>query len=210
MAQGLHGSISRQKILDTAAELFAKKGFTETTIRELSEAVGFKNSASIYHHFPSKGAVLQQILEDYSEFNINVFDNRDIRGILRKRPTADGVLECLQTSFPSDRAGYYINILCVMLQEQLRNPIVRTYVSEQIILRSEHHTEVIIGILKSLGVIRQDTDPDYWKKVVSSLFYSFASRMMMGIGDSGTDFTGLGMSGLLKRTYEIMFEKSSC
>ena len=49
---------TRQKILDCAIDLFATKGYTETTVRELAAAVGVKE-ASIYNHFSSKNSILE-------------------------------------------------------------------------------------------------------------------------------------------------------
>ena len=197
---------TRQKILVSAAYLFARKGFTETSIRELAEAIDL-NSASLYYHFPSKNAILEQMLEDYSAGNIKVYDEQKITNILRENTTTDGILNCLQTSFPPERAEYYLRVLCVMFQEQLRNPIVRSYMSEHIILRAERKVRTIIDVLKKLGIVHQDTDPDYWMKVTSSLSYSFATRMMLGIGDNAPDFTGNGMAEMHRSTFDLMLEK---
>jgi AcrR family transcriptional regulator len=78
MSNSLQGSPTKQRILDTAADLFAKKGFTETTVRELTKAIGFKNPASIYHHFQSKNAILEHLLNDYTVLNIDIFESVDI------------------------------------------------------------------------------------------------------------------------------------
>ena len=206
MVYGSNENTTKQKILACAAALFAEKGFTETTTRELAEAVGIK-AASLYNHFPSKTAILEHMLEDYRTNNTDIFEDRDVSQILRENPTSEGILTCLQTAFPPDRAEYFLKVLCVLLQEQFRNPIVRCYMSDHFILRSELNAKTIIGVLKELGVIRQDTDPDYWAKASSSLFYSFATRMMLGIGDNSPDFTGMGMAEMLKHTFNIMFEK---
>lgn len=195
---------SKQRILVCAAELFAEKGFTETSIRDLAAAVGMKG-ASIYNHFPSKNAILTYMLEDYSAYNKDIFKDKNISSILRKNPTTDGVLACFHLALPEERAEYYLKILCVLLQEQFRNPIVREYVAEQFILRTELNTKRIIDVLKELGVIRQDTDPDYWMKIASSLFYSFATRFMLGIGDNAPDFHGMDLVEILRYTFDLMF-----
>ena len=147
------------------------------------------------------------MLKDYSAGNIKVFDEQVITDILQKNPTTDGILKCMQTSFPPDRADYFLKVLCVMFQEQLRNPIVRDYMSKHIILRAEMKVRTIIDVLKRLGVVRQDTDPDYWMKITSSISYSFAVRMMLGIGDNMPDFTGRGMAEMHRSTFELLFEK---
>ena len=197
---------TKQKILTCAAILFAEKGFTETTTRELAEAVGIK-AASLYNHFPSKTAILEHMLEDYRIYNTDVFEDRNVSQILRENPTSDGILACLQTHFPPERAEYFLKVLCVLLQEQLRNPIVRSYMSEYFILRSQRNIKKVIDVLQELGVVRQDAESDYWSKVASSLFYAFASRMMLGIGDNAPNFTGMGMVEMLKYTFDMMLEK---
>ena len=200
-------SATKQRILESAAELFSQKGFTETSIRELATAAGLKNPASLYHHFSSKNAILEYMLEEYWKYNTDVFKDKNITQILKENPNSDGVLACLQTSFPTDRAEFFLKVLCVLLQEQLRDPLARSYMCERLILRSERNTKRLIEELKEIGVIRQDTDSDYWAKVASSLFYAFASRMMLGIGDSSPGFSGMSMAELLKHTYDLMFEK---
>ena len=194
---------SRQRILVLAAELFAQKGFTETSIREIAEMVGM-NAASLYYHFPSKNAILEQMLEDYSSGNIYVYDEPRITTILQDKPNTEGILDCMQTAFPPDQAMYFLRVLFVMLQEQLRNPIVRDYISEHIIHRAEMKVRTIVEVLKKLGVVRQDTDPDYWMKVTSSLSYAFAIRMMLGIGDNVPSFTGRGMAEMHRQTFDLL------
>ena len=197
---------TKQKILEIAADLFAEKGFTETSLRELAKAVGVKAS-SIYNYFPSKSSILEYMLEDYSSNNTDIFAERNVSRILSENPSAEGIMECLQLSFPQERMEYYLKVLCVLLQEQLRNPIASSYMSEHVILRAERNTKSIIDTLKELGIFSQNTDHDYWVKVTSSLFYTFSGRMMLGIGDNTPGFTGMGMVDMLRRTFEIMFEK---
>jgi TetR/AcrR family transcriptional regulator, cholesterol catabolism regulator len=54
----------RQLILSTASEMFARKGLRATTVRAIAEAVGVF-SGSLYHHFPSKDAILDEVLTRY-------------------------------------------------------------------------------------------------------------------------------------------------
>ena len=206
MATSSNRNTTKQRILECAAKLFAEKGFTETTTREMALALGL-NSASLYYHFTSKNAILEHMMEDYSTYNTDAFKNKNISQILKENPTTEGILSCLQLSFPPERRDYYIKILCVLLQEQLRNSIVRTYISDNIIQNAERNVGTIINVLKELGFLRLDTDPDYWMKVHSSLMYSFAIRMMLGIGDNAPDFVGMSMAELLRHNYDLMFEK---
>ena len=198
---------SKQKIIHCAVNLFAKKGFTETSIRDLASAAGIKG-ASIYSHFPSKNAILEYILEDYSRHLTTEYKNKDITSILRENPTADGIMASMQLTFPKGLEDFYLKVLCVLMQEQYRNPIVRTFMSKDFILNNELNLKVVMEVLKQLNVIRNDTDPDYWIKIFSSLIYTFSSRVLLGIGDSSPDFSGMGLMDLLKLTFDNML--TSC
>jgi TetR/AcrR family transcriptional regulator, cholesterol catabolism regulator len=54
----------RDQILLTAAELFARKGVGATTVREIADSVGVL-SGSLYHHFESKDAIVDEVLGRY-------------------------------------------------------------------------------------------------------------------------------------------------
>jgi len=51
----------RQRIVDAAVPLFARKGFAGTTTRELAEAAGI-SEALLFRHFPSKEMLYREIL----------------------------------------------------------------------------------------------------------------------------------------------------
>jgi AcrR family transcriptional regulator len=52
-------------MLQAAARLFAQKGFAGTSMEEIGAACGMSGPA-VYKHFPSKGALLAQMLLDIS------------------------------------------------------------------------------------------------------------------------------------------------
>lgn len=52
---------TRRDILDRSLDLFAEHGFYGTSMRQIARAVGVRESA-LYHHFPSKNAILQALL----------------------------------------------------------------------------------------------------------------------------------------------------
>jgi TetR/AcrR family transcriptional regulator, cholesterol catabolism regulator len=54
----------RELILSTAAEMFARKGLRATTVRAIADAVGVL-SGSLYHHFPSKDSIVDEVLTRY-------------------------------------------------------------------------------------------------------------------------------------------------
>ena len=66
----------REQILETAAELFAERGFHGVSVVELGAACGISGPA-LYKHFPSKDALLAEMLVDISERLLRVGRERD-------------------------------------------------------------------------------------------------------------------------------------
>ena len=53
---------TQEKLVAAASELFARKGFGQTGVEEIADAVGI-SEPSIYHHFPSKLDLLFEVLQ---------------------------------------------------------------------------------------------------------------------------------------------------
>ncbi len=51
------GTATRERILDVALDLFTRKGYAETSLREIAEELGF-SKAALYYHFESKQDIL--------------------------------------------------------------------------------------------------------------------------------------------------------
>ena len=77
----------RSELLAIAAGLFARKGFTNTTVRDIADAAGIL-SGSLYHHFDSKESMVDEIL---STFQAELFGQYD--EILRSTDDARTKLE---------------------------------------------------------------------------------------------------------------------
>src|SRR6201991_1412924 len=63
----------RDHLVKLAAELFARKGFQATTVREIADEAGIL-SGSLYHHFDSKESIVDDILSAF--FNELMAANR--------------------------------------------------------------------------------------------------------------------------------------
>ena len=53
---------TKEKILDTALELFSRHGYDGASVRDIARAVGIRAS-SLYNHFPSKRALFDGIVD---------------------------------------------------------------------------------------------------------------------------------------------------
>ena len=73
----------REQILDTAADLFAQRGFHGVSVADLGAACGISGPA-LYKHFPSKDAMLAEMLVSISEELLSV--GRDRRATAAATP----------------------------------------------------------------------------------------------------------------------------
>jgi AcrR family transcriptional regulator len=67
----------QDEILLAALKLFARKGYFNTSLTDIAEAAGIKNSSAIYHHFKNKNMIATQLYANiFDSFNISVDDIR--------------------------------------------------------------------------------------------------------------------------------------
>lgn len=76
---GSNGSDRRGQLLDMAIRLFATKGYTQTTVRDIADEAGIL-SGSLYHHFSSKEAMLDEILRSFLEELLGRFSMIEAEG----------------------------------------------------------------------------------------------------------------------------------
>lgn len=77
---------TKDKIFDTALDLFSKKGYDSVSVRTIASEVGIKES-SIYNHYSSKKDILMSILNYFEEyFKGNPLDDENIRRLLEENP----------------------------------------------------------------------------------------------------------------------------
>jgi AcrR family transcriptional regulator len=77
---------TKDKIFDTALDLFSKKGYDSVSVKTIASEVGIKES-SIYNHYSSKKDILMSILNYFEEyFKGNPLDDENIRKLLEENP----------------------------------------------------------------------------------------------------------------------------
>jgi AcrR family transcriptional regulator len=63
----------RDELLAIAAVLFAERGFRNTTVRDIADAAGIL-SGSLYHHFDSKEAMVDELLDTFQKELFDTFE----------------------------------------------------------------------------------------------------------------------------------------
>ena len=99
---------TRERILAAAAELFAVRGFEGTSTRHIAAAVGIRQP-SLFHHFPTKQAILTELLD--RDLGPAVYRGRRIRAsagsaAARLHAYVAGDVAAL-IGFPFDARGLY-------------------------------------------------------------------------------------------------------
>ncbi len=74
---------TRQQTLDVALDLFAQSGFSGTSMRQIARAVGVRESA-LYHHFPSKLAILDALMKQLGPGRAGILAELDVASMVEK------------------------------------------------------------------------------------------------------------------------------
>ena len=70
---------TQKRILDTAERLFAKEGFEQTSLRQITQEADV-NLASVNYHFGSKKALIQAVVARYMDVFMPALDE-ELRGL---------------------------------------------------------------------------------------------------------------------------------
>ena len=143
----------REEILAIAAELFASKGFKNTTVRDIADAAGIL-SGSLYHHFDSKEAIVDEILSTFQEELFGRYEQ-----ILASSDDARTKLEAgVRTSFEAiDKHPHEVAIFQNEADYLVANFERFAYLND----RNRQSRDFWIALLTSgveSGVLRQDLD----------------------------------------------------
>ena len=175
-------------------DLFAEKGYTETSVRDITAVVGI-NPSSIYNHFSSKEDILLYMLSEFTIIAGVLFDNSTNWQDLDAGVTADGILSVITRNLSFLENEYNFKIMKVLMQEQYRNIIIRNFIL-QLLAGVEHSVANLRAELKRRGIISGDTGSVYWQKYASSVLYAYINRMMLGIGHDSAGYSGMDLKSM--------------
>ena len=136
----------RNQLIDTALQVFAKKGFDKTSVRELAAAAGVAQGL-MYHYFKSKDKLLEAVVERHSFMP----QLKTLLATLQNEPAAQ-VLKAVGKQF-FELLGQKESLMNIFFHETHSHPIVpriwRGIMNEGIILFQNYLDErVRVGELK--------------------------------------------------------------
>jgi AcrR family transcriptional regulator len=152
-------SNAKEAIINTAIDFFSRKGFHETSLRQLSSAVGIKVS-SIYCHFKRKEAILEEILQYYKdELNkIRIPDDRleEVIGGITPAEFLKRGFKKVQSAISTSKMDKIVQILLI---EMYRNPAVREFYIKWYFDENRNSVKSVFNIMKMKGQMK-NYDPE--------------------------------------------------
>jgi AcrR family transcriptional regulator len=122
-SSGKSAAETRKRILSVAANLFAHKGYANTTVRDIAAGLGISNP-SLYHHFPSKADILLELIaEPLACVERAVVAAMQLEGEARTRCIVGGLLDAIESHRTELR--YLREPLLQIILGILQHPIVQ-------------------------------------------------------------------------------------
>jgi AcrR family transcriptional regulator len=182
---------NREKIIRTAVALFAERGFSAVSQREIAATIGIK-AASIYNHFSSKDAILEEIIKRLSrELEEQLRPAYEPKTLIPLRAYVEGISNASDAYFAADANR---NLGMILMREQFSNAVVRKMLYEMMILRPRESMSVYFAKLMDVGMMRAG-DPMFAAKEYHSFFvyefYESALSVDLRPGSGEISFAGI-------------------
>lgn len=157
---------TRQKILDTALELFSEHGYDSVSVGEIAAAVGIK-APSLYNHFPCKQAIFDAIVEatallyerDTDRIDIHVQRAEKDVSLFRsisQEMLFEKVYQIFEYSLHNETICRFRKMMTI---EQFRSPELRALYTHRFVDRLVNYHAEIFRDLMAHGVIGKE-DPE--------------------------------------------------
>lgn len=114
----LDQDVRREQILKGALAVFARKGFTEATNRDIAEEVGIASPGLIYHYYPSKSDLLLAVLTHHTPV-LRLLDNAEELGQKDLQTVLSQVGNAYLDFFENRDS---IALMKILMGEAVRNP----------------------------------------------------------------------------------------
>ena len=132
---------TKELILDVSLKLFSKKGYKETSVRDIAKEVGITQSG-LYNHFKGKDAILETLIDDLmTSAVVKLFENKSIEELA---DSGKKVLRSIATTFKLlsfDKKNEALFKL--LMQELYKNSTIRG-------IYNEHFYQVNVQKLSSI------------------------------------------------------------
>lgn len=162
---------TREKILETAINMFSERGYNNVSIREIAKEVGIKGS-SIYNHFKSKEDILDSILQYNSNIGKDNYESssvyENIEQLISNMSLEEILMSAMKVSISFMNTESIDKIFKIISAEQLNNDKVRAFFLEEYIEQPRRVLEKVFHKLAAQGKIK-----GFSAEMLADEFYSF-------------------------------------
>lgn len=203
---------TKDRIIEVSIDLFSKKGYAETSIRDIAKEAGIKTS-SIYYYFESKEAILDNILSLYMEI-VN-YDKHHYKWNEEKKTIIDGgskisikkIMSYLFFKFDHEHADKYTKMLKIICSESVRNDTVRDY-ERKIVDSGYRYIKSVLDVLLEAGAIKK-CDTTKLATVLYSIAFAYMHLNSIDMNYIGIENDDIDMFTPLEYVFEILLSGSS-
>ncbi|WP_055669527.1 TetR/AcrR family transcriptional regulator [Desnuesiella massiliensis] len=174
---------TKDRILEEAINLFSIKGYDGVSIRDISKAVGIKES-SIYNHFSSKEEILDTIINNFiTAVGNTIFDIHSISSLIEGRKLRE-VLECLSLEFNKKITSQIYKSWKIIYMEQFKNKSARDFVLNEIMKRTRIFYKALFKEMQEKALLK-DTNAEMLGELCHYSFLMLSWERMLVTADSG-------------------------
>ncbi|MCM3161500.1 TetR/AcrR family transcriptional regulator [Metabacillus litoralis] len=145
---------TKDKIFETALDLFSQKGYSAVSIREITRTVGIKES-SLYNHFKNKEQILESILTHFrTDFSKTMPPLEALDEILNNS-TTDAFFKAGHRNFKTYMENVHAQKMWRVLQvEQFREPMARDIILNDFFQSTIDFLEIVFKKLIEMNRIK--------------------------------------------------------
>lgn len=170
-------SVTRNKILDVALELFSEKGYEAVSIRDICKEVEIKES-SVYYHFKNKQAIFDELLNMFAKKAENMMMQLEKGLAPGNNSFADGfnnVANCFFEQYLMD--DFCNKVIRIMLIEQFGNGDACKLYQHWLMDEPLKFQAKVFSLLISIGIIG-NCDSEYLAVKYYSPIYLYAQKWL--------------------------------
>lgn len=166
-------SNTRQEIFDAAVDLFHRKGFAGTSIREIARRVGIKES-SIYNHFKNKEDIFDRILDDFKQSLVSIRPlESELFNFIEVISPAE-IIKLTFLNYVKNEDSKYDKIAKIIFIEQYINKRAGNFFIKYMVEEPLEYYKKVFSMMVAANKIR---DSDY-TSAAEELHYGFLGLMM--------------------------------
>lgn len=171
-------SDTKQKILDVSLDLFAQKGYSAVSIRDICKIVEIKES-SVYYHFKNKQSIFDELIYRFED-TANGMMKKLESSLLSGNASFEGnfysnVCECFFENYLMD--DFCNKIMRLLFIEQFNNDEIQMLYKKWLFDEPLKYQSSVFSMLSQFGVFK-NTDTDYLAVKYYSPIFLFAQKWL--------------------------------